>query len=306
MKKHIFLLLTGILLCLSLTACTTSKSYKFTLTNGEEVEVELDTSDGLKMKQKEGIFTVSKGKDEILTGMFMSPDFREKQTAAVNETPDAVIIRDDNEEFVWSINGEYNRIINLHNAENYMLIASKAEQSLAEDTYHKLKITVLKGNGDGKDETVSPEPSSVSEPETVETPSEEPVGITEEPSESVSVPTEPAAGYREPSTKGEQEAVDYARQTAIDLHLSKKDLLDNMAYSADSMPHATSADYEYAIEYLEKTGMIDWDSQALDKAFDYLNTDPNYTKDSLKEQLIQGDNFTESEAEYGASGALGE
>ena len=282
MKKKILLLCT-VLLCFLLAGCKTSLWYDIKLDNGEVIKVALDTTKGLKLTQKNGQFKVKKGKKVILDGAFVDGEQKNKLVSAVYENSSATVVKDNNDEFVWKIKGEYNRIVNLPGAEVYALVASVADEDVAEKTYHFLHFEVVKGNGKEK---VEKEDTSISS----ETDSSE--------------EDNDASSVKEPSTSGEEQALNYAEEVVLSLSLSRKGLLNTMETNSESMPDATMDDYEYAIDYMEKSGYVDWELEAQDRANEYLNDKPDYNKEDLKEQLIMGDDFTESEAQYAVDNTI--
>ena len=291
MRKRILLLFT-LLFCFLLAGCQTSIWYNIKLDNGEVIKVALNTNGGYKLTQKAGQFKVKKGKKTILNGAFIPGEKKNELVSAVYENSDATVIKDNSDEFVWTVNEEYNRIVNLPGAEVYALVASLQGEKVANKAYEKLAFMVVKGNGKEKVETDDTEDIDIpTEPESPE------IDVTEDTGDETSP-------KNSPETTGQSQAVDYAQETAYNLHLSRKGLLDTMSVDSASMPDATPEDYEYAVKYLEDNGFIDWNLQALDRAFEYLKTKPDYSKEELKQQLIDGDNFTDSEAQYAVDNSI--
>lgn len=72
-KRYLTVLLCLVsLVCLS--ACHTSMSYTFQIDNGEKLVVNLDTTDGYKLSQEDGTFTIEKDGKEIFYGRFLKPE----------------------------------------------------------------------------------------------------------------------------------------------------------------------------------------------------------------------------------------
>ena len=61
----------------------------------------------------------------------------------------------------------------------------------------------------------------------------------------------------------------------------------------------SKADATFAVQHLEATGDVNWNAEALKKARQYLNM-TGFSLDGLIQQLEVGDNFTPSQAQYGA------
>lgn len=93
MKKKIILTLSlCLLLILTLTACKTSISYTFQIDNGDKIKVSLETTDGYKLLQKDGVFTVQKDEKDVLIGYFLTSEGYEEKAAVVNDSDDATIL----------------------------------------------------------------------------------------------------------------------------------------------------------------------------------------------------------------------
>lgn len=101
-------------------------------------------------------------------------------------------------------------------------------------------------------------------------------------------------------TTGQQQAVEGAQSyLSMGSGFSYESLLDQLTSSAGDGD--TTADAEFAISYLESTGGVNWDQQAVDSAKGYLQMG-GFSRSSLIDQLTSsdGDGFTESQAEYAA------
>lgn len=79
---------------------------------------------------------------------------------------------------------------------------------------------------------------------------------------------------------------------------SKQGLIDQLEYSQFS-----SADATFAVEYIEGSGGVDWNEQAVKKAESYLDFSA-FSQQGLIEQL-EYSGFTPSQAQHGASVAYG-
>ncbi len=74
MKKFAALMLGGVLGMIVLTGCTTSMSYTYKVGTGDNVKVELDTSEGLKLENEDEGFSVTEDDETILQGIFIDED----------------------------------------------------------------------------------------------------------------------------------------------------------------------------------------------------------------------------------------
>ena len=91
-----------------------------------------------------------------------------------------------------------------------------------------------------------------------------------------------------------------AAQNYLDtMAFSKKGLIDQL--SSEYGDGYEKADATFAVETLEKEGLVDWNEQAEKAAKNYLET-MSFSKDGLIEQLESeyGDQFTHEQAVHGA------
>lgn len=93
-------------------------------------------------------------------------------------------------------------------------------------------------------------------------------------------------------TVAQKEAIEQARSYLDFASFSRTGLVEQLKYHGYS-----SKDAEYAVSYLEKRGEVNWKSQAVETARDYLDY-TSFSRSGLVEQLEYED-FTASQAEYG-------
>ena len=95
-----------------------------------------------------------------------------------------------------------------------------------------------------------------------------------------------------------------------------KNYLAFMSFSKDGLINQLSSEYgdgysvedaEFAVNYLEENGEVDWNEQAYKAAKNYLNT-MSFSLDNLINQLESdaGDKYTHEQAVYGAEKAYNE
>ncbi len=91
MKKQLHTLLAGFLAAYTaflLAACSfsTSMSYTFTVSTGDEIKISLDTSDGYRLTEEDSTFSVEKDDEVVLQGIFLDEtmynDYMERAKAA--------------------------------------------------------------------------------------------------------------------------------------------------------------------------------------------------------------------------------
>jgi Host cell surface-exposed lipoprotein/Protein of unknown function (DUF2510) len=111
----------------------------------------------------------------------------------------------------------------------------------------------------------------------------------------VPTPTEPP---KPDFTAAQENAIAKAESYLSFAGFSKQGLIKQLAYDDFS-----TADATFAVEHIEATGGVNWNEQAVKKAKSYLDF-TSFSLSGLVQQL-QYDDFTPSEAQYGASTAYG-
>ena len=101
-------------------------------------------------------------------------------------------------------------------------------------------------------------------------------------------------------TMAQQQAVAQAQSYLEFSAFSRQGLIDQLASQYGGQ--FEKADAEYAVQYLEENGLVDWNEQAVKSAQSYLSIS-SFSKDGLIDQLSSqyGEQFTREQAEYAAS-----
>lgn len=132
-----------------LGACSTSssKSYRFDVETGDKIKVELDTSSGLSLSQKDGRFTVSQDDEKLLEGMFIHEDGYKSYLAIKGEQGMKVLEnsqKDGNSYYMYEVEGETgtedNFVMWIQDSNTGMLMASLAGEEKAKDAFEKLTV----------------------------------------------------------------------------------------------------------------------------------------------------------------------
>ena len=131
-KKGCIFAIMLLMLIITLTACTSSFSYRVKVDTGDVVNITLDTSNGLKLSQDDGTFYVKKDGEDVLSCIFISPEQKDSYIDVVKNGGSANVIADTDNEFAWTVQGsagtEHNKIIQVDNSNaSYVLIASAYE-----------------------------------------------------------------------------------------------------------------------------------------------------------------------------------
>ena len=109
--KRCTMILSTILLILALCACevTSSFSYSFDVATGDRIKVELDTSTGLDLSQKDGRFFVKEGEDKIVEGLFITRETYEERMA-MEGSPEITTVeqseKDGNSYWMYEVDGQ--------------------------------------------------------------------------------------------------------------------------------------------------------------------------------------------------------
>lgn len=96
------LLFALFLTVLMLAGCTSylNMSYTFNIETGEKVKVTLDLLSGMKMTADGSSFTVKKGKEDVLSGVFITPDMRGQYISSVQASR-YTILENSDDSFKW-------------------------------------------------------------------------------------------------------------------------------------------------------------------------------------------------------------
>lgn len=146
MKKFVMgIAMVGVML-LTLTGCTTSKSYTFNVENGDAIKVTLNTTDGYNITS-DIPFKILKDENTLSQGIFIKGSYYDQYVEAA--TAQGNIIKkesNDNIEYVFYSyeNLEYNYIIKIKNSDTALLLANPNSQEEAEKCFELLSFSVEK------------------------------------------------------------------------------------------------------------------------------------------------------------------
>ena len=148
MKKfHAGILAAGLAGVMLLCGCETSKSYTFTVSTGDDIEVKLDTTNGLDLKQEDGTFAVTdKDGNYILQSAWYQAEIFDqyKEQLADAEGTENIEMTDDM--IVWDFvsegsPAEHDRICRLSD-KTAVLIGSQADKDTADAAFDALTLTI--------------------------------------------------------------------------------------------------------------------------------------------------------------------
>lgn len=142
-------LLLCLLLTLALTACRTQMSLTYQIDNGEQIKVELNSSDGHKLSQEEGLPAVKKDGETVLLCQFLQADGFDTYAAGLATSGDVTIFQASPEEdpafYFYRYTGggadEYLFLLRIPGAETGVLCGGTVSKEAAEDAYRHLTFS---------------------------------------------------------------------------------------------------------------------------------------------------------------------
>ncbi|MDE6531496.1 MAG: hypothetical protein K2K96_12115 [Lachnospiraceae bacterium] len=154
MKKLAALVLSGVLGMIVLTGCTTSMSYSYKVGTGDNVKVELDTSDGLMLENglesgDEG-FRVTEDDETILQGVFVDEDTYDLYMEIVKYADGVEVVEEDSAngltwvlyEFDGNAGMESNYIVWIDGSDTGIIMGSLEGTRAAKKAFNSLTFTV--------------------------------------------------------------------------------------------------------------------------------------------------------------------
>lgn len=146
MKKFFGLLMLICMLTLTLTGCTTTKSYTYVVETGDSIKIELNTSDGYDLSSNLP-FTISKDGEIYSQGTFITMDGYNQYIDLVDRDVNSKILDKGMKNGVtytfYSYNNtEYNYIIKIDGSNTGVLLGSQKSQVEAENIFNLLKFSV--------------------------------------------------------------------------------------------------------------------------------------------------------------------
>lgn len=148
MKKIFSTILLTIAVLVTLTGCTTSKSFTYNVSTGDMIKVELDTSDGYDIAS-DLPFTISKDDKTLSQGDFITLDGYKQYMEAVDSDEKVKIIdsgsRDDVTYTFYSYNNsEFNYIIKVNGSNTGIILGNPNSKSEAEECFKRLTFSMDK------------------------------------------------------------------------------------------------------------------------------------------------------------------
>ena len=148
MKKVVMSFAMIGMLLLTLTGCTQSKSYTFTVETGDKIKVELNTTDGYDLSS-DLPFAISKDGNTLSQGTFITIRSYDQYVNAAKTDSLAKVIDEsskDNIEYVFYSynNSEYDYVIKIKNSNTGILLGNQNSQEEAEKCFALLTFSLEK------------------------------------------------------------------------------------------------------------------------------------------------------------------
>lgn len=148
MKKVFMSLAIIVVMLLTLTGCTKSKSYTFTVETGDKIKVQLNTTDGYNLSS-DLPFKISKNGNTLSQGTFITIDGYNKYIEVINSNSNIKILdngtRDGISYTFYSYNdSEFNYVIKIDNSYTGILLGNPNSQEEAEKCFELLTFTLEK------------------------------------------------------------------------------------------------------------------------------------------------------------------
>lgn len=150
-RKGFMVVICMLFMVLALAGCSTSMSYVYEVETGDDVEVKLDTGEGLLLNDEDGSFSVTEDDDTILQGSFVDEDAYEAYKS-LYETADNVVevIEEDSANgiswILYYVDGragmECDFIIWIDGSDTGVIMASLEDPDVAKEAFDSLSFSV--------------------------------------------------------------------------------------------------------------------------------------------------------------------
>ena len=145
MKKILSSLVLVMAMVLTLTGCTTSKSFTWDVNTGDKIKIKVDTSGGYDITS-DLPFTISKDDETLSQGTFITIDGYNQYMNAVDNDSTANVIDSGTKNGItytfYSVNNsEFNYLIKIDGSNTGILLGNPNSQSEAEEIFNRLTIS---------------------------------------------------------------------------------------------------------------------------------------------------------------------
>lgn len=142
MKRFLSLFVVVVIALVTLTGCSTSKSYTWDVATGDTIKIKLDTTGGYNMTS-DVPFTISKDDVTLTQGTFITIDGYNQYMDAINNDTTARVIDSGSKNnvtytFYTVNNSEFNYLIKINDSNTGVLLGNGNSQKDAEDVFNRL------------------------------------------------------------------------------------------------------------------------------------------------------------------------
>lgn len=149
MKRFQSMVLSAVMMSILLTGCggfSSSKTYTFTVDNGDKISIKLDTSDNYDLTSNVP-FEINYNGEVQSQGTFIQGEAYEQYVEVANGDPNAKVLdsgeKDGNEYIFWSYdNTEYNYAVRVEGSDTGLVIGNAVSEESARECFNRLTITV--------------------------------------------------------------------------------------------------------------------------------------------------------------------
>ncbi len=147
MKKAIALCISVFFIIVIFAGCSTntSKSYTFSIDNGDNIKISLNTADGYDISS-DVPFAISCDGETLSQGSFIFAEYYEQYADVVNTDEKAVLIdsgsKDGNNYVFWCYdNSEYNYVIMVDDSNTGIILGNAVSEETAKECFNRLTIS---------------------------------------------------------------------------------------------------------------------------------------------------------------------
>ncbi len=147
-RKKVFAVLTALLCVIAMLsgcAVTSSKTYVFSVDNGDSIKIQLDTTNGYNLSS-DIPFVITHNNEEEAQGSFIKGEAYEQFVTAANQDPKAKVLdsgeKDGNPYVFWSYNGEeFNYVIMIEGSNTGVVLGSLVSEQSARVCFERMTIS---------------------------------------------------------------------------------------------------------------------------------------------------------------------
>lgn len=143
--KKILLLVVSMCLLTALTGCTSSKTYTYKVSTGDQIELRLDTTGGKYDMSTDMPFVISKDGEMVSQGSFITAEGYDMYVQALMSDSDAEVIEQktyNGVEYIFYVYNdyEYNYVVRIIGSDTGLLLGNTISEESARACFDRLTI----------------------------------------------------------------------------------------------------------------------------------------------------------------------